>query len=144
MSKKFIKKNFFFSVRPNNLNWETLTKNLVIFLKDRIGLWWKFLILWGFTEKSDFYGGFTKKTICSRELPKKQACTICRFNLRRGALWKRGWMVLLKERAGWYPMNAHYELASLADSYASLSCFSKSHSNYTVNISSTLLPRQYT
>ena len=60
MSKKFIKK-FFFSVRPNNLNWETLNKNLVIFLKDGIGLWWKFLILWGFTEKSDFYGGFTKK-----------------------------------------------------------------------------------
>ena len=32
--------------------------------------------------------------------------------------------------------NAHYELPSLADSYASLSCFSKYHSDYTVNISS--------
>ena len=42
----------------------------------------------------------------------------------------------------WYP-NTHYELASLADSFASVSCFSKSHSDYTVNISSTLLPGKY-
>ena len=38
MSKKFYKQKFFFSVRNNNLNWETLTKNLVMLLKDRMGL----------------------------------------------------------------------------------------------------------
>ena len=37
MSKKFINK-IFFSVGTNNLNWETLTKNLVILLKDGTGL----------------------------------------------------------------------------------------------------------
>ena len=40
MSKKFIN-NFFFSVRTNNLNWETLTKNLVILLKNGMGLMMK-------------------------------------------------------------------------------------------------------
>ena len=44
----------FFSNKTKNLNWEILTKNLVTFkrldeIKDE-----KFLILWGFTEKSDF------------------------------------------------------------------------------------------
>ena len=32
-------------------------------------------------------------------------------------------------------VNVHYKLASLADSYASLTCFSKSHSDYIVNVS---------
>ena len=40
MSKKFIN-NFFFSLRTNNLNWETLTKHLVILLKNGMGLMMK-------------------------------------------------------------------------------------------------------
>ena len=40
MSKKFIN-NFFFSVRTNNLNWESLTKNLVILFKNEMGLMMK-------------------------------------------------------------------------------------------------------
>ena len=61
--KTVYKQKFFFSVRTNNLNWETLTKNLVILLKDGMGLIIKFfdiMAVWWFTEKSDFYGGFTK------------------------------------------------------------------------------------
>ena len=47
----------FFSVMTKNFNWEISTKNLVSFK------WWDevndkfFLILWEFTEKSDFFGG---------------------------------------------------------------------------------------
>ena len=47
MSKKFIN-NFFFSVRTNNLNWETLTKNLVMLLKDGMGLRMKNFDIMGF------------------------------------------------------------------------------------------------
>ena len=51
MTKKVYKQNFFVC---HNLNWEILTKNLVTFkiwdgVKDK-----NFLILWRFTEKSDF------------------------------------------------------------------------------------------
>ena len=42
----------FFSVIDKNLNWEILTKNLVI-LKYGMGLRWKSLIV-GFPEKPDF------------------------------------------------------------------------------------------
>ena len=44
----------FFSIIIRNLNWEILTRNLVTFkrwdgVKDK-----DFLILWGFSEQSDF------------------------------------------------------------------------------------------
>ena len=38
----------FFSVLTKNLNWESLTQNLVTFI---------LILLWGFTEKSDFLWG---------------------------------------------------------------------------------------
>ena len=41
------------SVITKNLNWEILTKNLVL-LKDGMGLRMKNLNIMGFTEKSDF------------------------------------------------------------------------------------------
>ena len=44
----------FFSVVTKNSNWEILTKNLVTFLKDKMGLRMKNLNIFGFTEKSDF------------------------------------------------------------------------------------------
>ena len=100
-----------------------------------------FYIMAGGSLKNHIFMGLHKKPVYSRELPKKQTCTICRFNLRRGALWKGAGGDLGRE--SWYPMNAQYELASLADSYASSTCFLKSHSDYTVNIYSTLLPRKY-
>ena len=62
------------------------------------------------------------------------ASTIFRFNLRKRAWRIRGRVMLLKEGGGG---------DTPADCYASLSCFSKSHSDYTVNISNTLLPRKY-
>ena len=95
---------------------------LMMKIFDIMGVHWKIWLL----------QGLHKKPVYSRELPKKQVCTIYRDS--GGTFEGRG--------GGWYS-NAHYELASLADSYASLSCFSKSHSDYTRNISSTLLPRKH-
>ena len=43
----------FFFVITKNLNWELLSKNLVTFIL-WVGLSMKNLILWGFTEKSEF------------------------------------------------------------------------------------------
>ena len=48
----------------------------------------KKLILWGFTEKSDFHGG-SQKTIYRGALPKKGAWTVCRFK-GGGGLGKKG------------------------------------------------------
>ena len=72
----------FFSVITKNLNWKLLTMNLVTFkrwdgVKDH-----KFyggLMLWGFTEKSDFKGGCHKKLIYGWDYLKKGTCTVCRF-----------------------------------------------------------------
>ena len=52
----------FFSAITKNLNWEILTKNLVIF-KRWDGGEWKVLILCGFPEKSDSSGGSWKTSI---------------------------------------------------------------------------------
>ena len=82
MSKKFINKFY----QNYNLNWETLTKNLVILLKDGMGLMIKIFDIMGVSLKNLIFMGASQKPIYSRELPKKQACTICRFNLRRRAL----------------------------------------------------------
>ena len=71
----------------------------------------------GDSLKNLIFKGVHKKPIYSRELTK----------------WGGG--------AG--AVNAYNELTSLADSYASLSCFSKSHSDYTTKISSALLPRKH-
>ena len=58
--KKFINKIFLF-VRTDNLNWETLTKILVISLKDGMGLRMKnFDIKGGSLKNLNIYGGFTK------------------------------------------------------------------------------------
>ena len=41
---------------------------------------WKILILWGFTQKSDFQGGgFTKKQYIGANCLKRGAWTVCRF-----------------------------------------------------------------
>ena len=61
MTKK-VYKQIFFTVISNNSNRKILTKNLITF-KNKTGLT---LILWVFTEKSDFFffgGGFHKKLI---------------------------------------------------------------------------------
>ena len=60
MTKK-VYKQIFFTVISNNSNRKILTKNLVTF-KNKMGLT---LILWAFTEKSDFFflgGGGSQKT----------------------------------------------------------------------------------
>ena len=61
--KKSLQTNFFFFVRTYNLNWETLTtKNLVILLKDGMGLRMKnFDIMADSLKNLNIYGGFTKK-----------------------------------------------------------------------------------
>ena len=46
----------------------------------------KIFDIMGVSLKNLIFMGASQKPIYSRELPKKQACTICRFNLRRGAL----------------------------------------------------------
>ena len=86
---KKVYKQKIFSVRT----WETLTKNLAILLKVGMELMTKsFSIMMGVHWKIWFLRGLHKKTIYSRELPKKQACAICRFNLRRELSEKEdGW-----------------------------------------------------
>ena len=61
--KKNLQTNFFFFVRTYNLNWENLTtKNLVILLKDGMGLRMKnFDIMADSLKNLNIYGGFTKK-----------------------------------------------------------------------------------
>ena len=61
--KKFHKQKFFFSVRTNNLNWETLTKNLVILLKGGKELMMKFFDIMGVHWKICFLRGFHKKPV---------------------------------------------------------------------------------
>ena len=59
--KKSLQTKIFFSVRTNNLNWETLTKNLVILLKDGTGLRMKnFDIMSGSLKNLNIYERFTK------------------------------------------------------------------------------------
>ena len=68
-----------------------LTKNSVTFEKWDGNWGWKNLILWGFTEKFDFYGeNVHEKT-------------------------KKG-RIALKEGEGWYP-NAHYRYKKLKPKY---------------------------
>ena len=74
----------FFSVMSKNLNWKISTKNLVTLKEFTFKRWdrvndKKFLILWEFTEKSDFFfwteggAGCMKKLFFWRgESPKKE------------------------------------------------------------------------
>ena len=63
MKKKVYKPKMLFSVITKNLNWEILTKNLVI-LKDGMGLRMKNFNIMGFTEKYSFQGrGVPEKPI---------------------------------------------------------------------------------
>ena len=73
----------FFSVVTKNLNWEILTKNLVIF-KRWNGLMMKILVSLGFTEKSNFQGGVTKKQHRGGNCLKRGSWTGCRFKGRFG------------------------------------------------------------
>ena len=60
----------FFSAITKNSNYQILTKNLATFMdKNQV---WKILILWGFTEKSNFGEEFTKNQHRSGKFPKKR------------------------------------------------------------------------
>ena len=61
MSKKFINK-FFFLCQNYNLNWETLTKNLVILLKDGMGLMITIFDIMGVSLKNLIFTGASQKT----------------------------------------------------------------------------------
>ena len=85
----------FFSVITNNLNFEVLTKNLVIFkrwdwVKDEI-----LIVQWS-TEKSNFQGGgFRKNYYIGENCLKRGAWTVCRFQgglakKRGGGVFERG------------------------------------------------------
>ena len=81
----------FISVITKNLNWEILTKNLVMFkrwdgVKDKK---WKTLISWAFTEKSSFYGGVHEKPIYRGELSKKVG-DLNILQIEGATWWKRG------------------------------------------------------
>ena len=72
---------------------------------------WNILILWRFTEKSDFKGGIHKKPIYRGELPEKVG--LGQFgNLRRGG-------GLGKKERGWYP-NAQYDTRTICKLYLTL------------------------
>ena len=79
------------------MNRETLTNNLVILLKDVMGLSKdeKFWCYGGSLKNLNIHGA-SQKPIYSKKLPKKQACTIYRFNLRKDTWQKIGRVVLLK------------------------------------------------
>ena len=70
----------FLSIITTNLNWETLTRNQLL-LKDEMRLKReKFIIMWAYW-KIHFLGKgeVIIKLIYKGELPKKEACTVCRF-----------------------------------------------------------------
>ena len=77
----------FFSVITKNLNWDTLTKNFKLLLKDRMGLRTKNYNIMGVHWKIWFLVGFMKNQYIAGNLLERGAWTVCRF---KGGLEKRG------------------------------------------------------
>ena len=93
----------FFSVITKNLNWDTLTKNFKLLLKDRMGLRMKNYNIMGVHWKIWFLVGFTKNQYIAGNLLERGAWTVCRF---KGGLEKKRRVVFLREGC-WYS-NVHY------------------------------------
>ena len=88
----------FFSDITNGLNWEILTKNLVL-LKDGMGLRIKKFEIMVVHSKIWFLGwrGFRKTNLWGGNWVKRGACTVCRFE---GGLGKKRVVLLLRGEGG--------------------------------------------